>query len=130
MVVERPSHVELEVPTLEALERSGGDRIGMRERAHPGPAGFVQIRHEDRPAVSVATHYIHFTQVTPEEPRRRQAARKAIGEYSVAHHGEIECRLDALTTAASKTTIITTRENGVPRITRIEINGEHVAHLF
>ena len=77
----------------------------------------------------VAGHYIHFTQVTQEEHLRRQGARKAV-EYTVAHPGEIECGLEALKKKASKTAISTTTENGISRITRIEIAGEDVAHIF
>lgn len=78
----------------------------------------------------VVAHYMHFTEMTPEARQRRQGARNAIGESAVAHPGEIECRLEVLTKTASKTTIVTTEENGVPRITRIEIAGENVAHVF
>ena len=78
----------------------------------------------------VAGHYIHFTQVTPEEHQRRKAVRDAIGGKPVAHPGEIECELEALKKTASKTTIFTTTENGVRRITRIEIAGENMAHVF
>ena len=77
----------------------------------------------------VAGHYIHFTEVTPKEHERRQAARDAL-EYTVAHPGEIECELEALTKKASKTTVFTTTEDGTRRITRIEIAGEAVAHIF
>jgi hypothetical protein len=77
----------------------------------------------------VAGHFIHFTEVTPKEHQRRQAVRDAL-EYTVAHPGEIECELEALGKKASKTTIVTTTENGIRRITRIEIAGEDVAHIF
>ena len=78
----------------------------------------------------VAGHYVHFTEVTPEESLKRQAARDAIREYTVAHPGEIPCELEALKKKASKTTVFTTTENGIRRITRIEIAGEVVAHVF
>ena len=77
----------------------------------------------------VVGHYIHFTEVTPKEHERRQAVRDAL-EYTVAHPGEIECELEALTKKASKTTVFTTTEDGIRRITRIEIAGEAVAHIF
>ena len=74
-------------------------------------------------------HYIHFTEVTPKEHERRQAVRDAL-EYTVAHPGEIECEVEALAKKASKTTVFTTTEDGIPRITRIEIAGEAMAHIF
>jgi hypothetical protein len=78
----------------------------------------------------VEAHYIHFTEVTPDVRQRRQAARNALKGSAVAHPGDIECALEALTKPASKTTVVTTDDNGVPRITRIEIAGENVAHIF
>ena len=78
----------------------------------------------------VAGHYLHFIQVTPEQHQKRQAARDAIGEYTVAHPGEIECTLETLKKKASKTTLTTTTENGIDIITRVEIAGENVAHIF
>ncbi len=78
----------------------------------------------------VAGHYLHFTEVTAEEHQKRQGAREAIGEYTVAHPGEIQCELQALTKKAAKTTVFTTTENGIYRITRIEIAGENMAHIF
>lgn len=78
----------------------------------------------------VAAHFIHFTEMTPKEHQKRQAARDALGEYAVAHPGEIQCELEALPKNASKTTVFTTTENGIRRITRIEIAGENMAHIF
>lgn len=78
----------------------------------------------------VEAHYIHFTEVTSEVRQRRQAARNALRGSPVAHPGDIECTLEALTKPASKTTIVTTEEDGIRRITRIEIAGENVAHVF
>ena len=78
----------------------------------------------------VAHHYVHFTEVTPKEHQKRQGARDAIGEYTIAHPGEIQCELEALEKKASKTTVFTVEENGVRRITRIEIAGEDIAHVF
>ena len=78
----------------------------------------------------VAAHYVHFTEVTPKEHQKRESARKALGEYTVAHPGEIQCELEALEKRAARTTVFTVEENGVRRITRIEIAGENVAHVF
>ena len=79
----------------------------------------------------VAAHYIHFTEVTPAEHQKRQAARDTLGKNAVVSHpGEIECELEALEKRAALTTVFTVEENGVRRITRIEIAGENVAHVF
>ena len=78
----------------------------------------------------VVAHYIHFTEVTPEEHQRRQAVRDAISGHPVAHPGEIECEVEALPKNAAATKVFTTTEDGIRRITRIEIAGENVAHIF
>lgn len=78
----------------------------------------------------VEAHYIHFTEVTPEVQQRRRAARNALKSVAVAHPGDIECALEALPKPSAQTRVITAEENGVPRITRIEIAGENVAHVF
>jgi hypothetical protein len=78
----------------------------------------------------VSGHYIHFTQVAPDAHLRRRSARNAIGEYTVAHPGEIECQVEPLARKARKTTILTSVVDGSPHITRIEIAGEVVAHVF
>ena len=77
----------------------------------------------------VEGHYIHFTELTPALNQRREGAR-TFGDANVAHPGEIECTLEALPKKASKTQVFTTMEDGIARITRIEIAGESVAHLF
>ena len=78
----------------------------------------------------VEGHYIHFTEVTAEEHQRRKAVRDAISGHVISHPGEIECQVEALKKPASKTTIYTIMDGAVPRITRIEIAGESVAHTF
>jgi hypothetical protein len=78
----------------------------------------------------VERHFIHFTEVTPKEHLKRQAARDAIGEFTLAHPGEIECTVEALGKKASETKVVTVDENGTRRITRIEIAGENMAHVF
>lgn len=77
----------------------------------------------------VEGHYIHFTERTPALDQRREGAR-TFGDANVAHPGEVECTVEALAKPAPKTTVFTTMEGAVARITRIEIAGESVAHVF
>jgi hypothetical protein len=78
----------------------------------------------------VTAHYVHFTQAGPDHHLRRRSARNAIAQYTAAHPGEIECQVEALPGKARKTSISTTLIDGIPHITRIEIAGEAVAHVF
>jgi hypothetical protein len=74
-------------------------------------------------------HYVHLTEVTSKLPLKRRAS-DAIGEETIAHPGEVECELEPLNKKAGKTSVFTTKENGMSRIVRIEIAGEDVAHIF
>lgn len=44
--------------------------------------------------------------------------------------GEIKCQIEPLTGKVSRTAISMTDEGGTRRITRIEVRGENVAHVF
>lgn len=44
--------------------------------------------------------------------------------------GEIKCQVEPLTGKVSRTAIWTTDDGGTRRITRIEVAGENVAHVF
>lgn len=44
--------------------------------------------------------------------------------------GEVKCQIEPLSEKASQTAISTTDEGGTRRITRIEVRGENVAHVF
>jgi hypothetical protein len=87
--------------------------------------GRYYIQHR----VEGAAHYVHLTQVTPKLSLKRRAS-DAIGEDTIAHPGEVECELEALKKKAGKTSVFTTKEDGISRIIRIEIAGEDVAHIF
>lgn len=44
--------------------------------------------------------------------------------------GEIKCRVEPMDKKATQTAVFESTEGGVLRITRIEIKGENVAHVF
>lgn len=77
--------------------------------------------------VKDSTHYVKFALVSTSY----RTARNKTG-------GEVRCRLEPLDARASRTVIFTVSESFVDeqsrvffdRITRIEIRGENVAHLF
>jgi hypothetical protein len=69
-------------------------------------------------------HFVRFTEVT--KPRGR-----SFGGRTLSHPGDIKCRLEKLDRKARQTIIIYAATDGsTPRITRIVINGEDVAHVF
>jgi hypothetical protein len=44
--------------------------------------------------------------------------------------GDMVCRKEALSSKASRTTMVLQKDGEIPRVVRIELNGESAAHLF
>ena len=84
--------------------------------------GHYQIQHR----VDGADHVVHFTELKGKH-RNPYYESGATGE---AHPGEVKCRLEPMNAKASETKVNISTEEGVRRITRIEIAGENVAHVF
>ena len=82
------------------------------------PAGTYRIRHQ----VIGSNHFIDFTGLA-----RPDHSNPGI---LTGHSGKAECRFEPLPDKVERTAVVTTDENGVRRVTRIEIAGENVAHLF
>jgi hypothetical protein len=76
--------------------------------------------------VSGADHFVHFTEWS------KQYEHGPIVDVTspIAHPGEVKCRVEMLTKTISDTTIYTTAEGKAARVTRVEVAGENVAHLF
>jgi len=74
------------------------------------PAGSYRFLHR----VAGNDHFVQFTQTNS---RSRD-------------FGEVRCRIELLPKKVSQTATYITTEDGVRRITRIEVAGENVAHIF
>ncbi len=65
-----------------------------------------------------ANHFARFSRIT----------------WAVTSHyrvvGEVKCRLEPLSAKVKRTNVQLVHEDGVDRVTRIEVRGENVAHLF
>ena len=96
--------------------------ISLSSRTRAGnlvlPAGTYRIQHQ----VKGSNHFIDFTGLA----RSDHSNPGILTGYS----GKAECRFDPLPDKVKRTAVGTTEENGVRRVTRIEIAGESVAHLF
>ncbi len=84
-------------------------------------AGHYQMQHR----VDGSDHMVHFTEFkgmhNPSAPG---------GPASAANRGEVKCRLEPMSAKAKQTAVTVSTEGGARRITRIEIAGENVAHVF
>ena len=84
--------------------------------------GHYQMQHR----IDSTDHMFHFTELKGVH-RSPYLLSAPTGE---AHPGEVRCRLESLTAKASQTAVFVDTEGGVRRITKIEIRGENVAHVF
>ena len=82
--------------------------------------GRYQIQHR----VDGSDHLIHFTKLSKQNPYRPDSG------TPVAHPGEMKCKLQPLAEKARYTAVYTTKEGNVTRITKVQIQGENVAHMF
>jgi hypothetical protein len=83
--------------------------------------GHYQLQHR----VEGSDHLVHFT-----EFKGMHGYTKWSGPSGIAHPGEVKCRLEPLPAKASQTQVTLNTANGERRITRIEIAGENVVHVF
>ncbi len=68
-------------------------------------------------------HFVHFTEWTKSFPAHSSGTPKA-------HPGEARCRLEPLSKKVSRTTVYMASEGDAMRVTKVEVGGENVAHLF
>lgn len=81
--------------------------------------GNYLVRHR----IEGTSHRIHFSWL--------KGASNPLGLVQVVEWPvEVACRVEPLEAKTSSTALTLKYEGGVPRITRIEIRGENVAHVF
>lgn len=85
-------------------------------------AGHYQMQHR----VDGSDHMVHFTEL---KGVHRNPSYES-GATGTAHPGEVKCRLEPMSAKAKQTAVTMSTEGGARRITRIEIAGENVAHVF
>lgn len=69
-------------------------------------------------------HFVHFTEWSTPNPYYPTSG------GPTAHPGEVKCKLEPLAKKVQSTTVWTVAENGTRRLTRVEVGGENVAHIF
>jgi hypothetical protein len=82
--------------------------------------GHYQIQHR----VSGSDHFVQFVAF------KGHSTITSSNPASVVDAGEIKCSVEPLTKKSQQTTVHMTDEAGVRRITRVEIRGDNVAHVF
>ncbi len=68
-------------------------------------------------------HFVHFTEWTNPYP---------VGETGrpKSHLGEVKCRIEPSSKKVSQTRIYAVNEGAYQRLTKVEVGGENVAHVF
>lgn len=107
-------HNHENMPTGQQLKIGKKGEVSFSQPTKVGevllPAGSYRFVHR----VTGDDHFVQFTQTSP----------------GSRDFGEVKCQIETLSKKASQTAITTRDEDGVPRITRIEVAGENVAHVF
>ena len=80
-------------------------------------------RYKMQHRVDGSDHFVHFTEWT----KGRYVAETGTPK---AHPGEAKCRLEPLNKKVSRTAVYMVDEGAVRRLTKVEVGGENVAHLF
>lgn len=86
--------------------------------------GHYQMQHQ----VKDGEHYIDFLELK-HLPQYKEHYTD-LGVLGTAHPGGAKCRIETLPKKAERTAVYVDTSDGKRRITRIEIAGENVAHVF
>lgn len=70
-------------------------------------------------------HFVSFTEL-----QMSQANHVTGSQIGTKKSGEINCRVEPLDKKLTKTAIYSDSSSGVKKVTRIEVKGENVAHVF
>jgi hypothetical protein len=95
--------------------------------------GHYVLRHK----TSDGRHAMHFVSFVPYGGKQGHGRTYYPAGYSLpsspmgrSQAAELECKVEPLGARVTRTQVFFVDENGEKRITRIEIKGENVAHLF
>ncbi len=112
-----------------AAEQEQGLKVGkkgdvtFRQETKVGEMTFKPGRYRFQHRVEGDEHFVHFTEWTKSFPAHSSGTPKA-------HPGEARCRLEPLSKKVSRTTVYMASEGDAMRVTKVEVGGENVAHLF
>jgi hypothetical protein len=94
------------------------DFVGKASEEEVGTS--VAVEHH----VTGSEHFIHFEALSQSNPYHVHSPTVK------GHPGEVECKLEPLGKKVSSTTVFGIKEGDVLRVTKVEVAGENVAHIF
>lgn len=81
--------------------------------------------------VSGNDHFVRFIELKQLEAHAGEIGEQAHYTYTEADKaGELKCKVESAAAPVKQTTVYTTTEGGMPRITKVAIKGEGVWHVF
>lgn len=80
-------------------------------------------RYKFQHRVEGSEHFVHFTEWTKPHNIGSTGAPKA-------HPGEIKCRIEPLGKKVSRTAVYTRSEGSLNHVTKVQVGGENVEHIF
>jgi hypothetical protein len=82
-------------------------------------------RYKFQHRVEGSDHFVHFTEWTKSGP-----GPITVSTAPKAHPGEVKCSVEPLNKKVAATTLYLTTEGDAMRITKVEVEGENVAHVL
>jgi hypothetical protein len=98
--------------------------VSFSDETKVGEVTLKPGRYKLQHRVEGEDHFVHFTEWSKPYPYYETTGGPK------AHPGEVKCKLEPLAKKVSRTTVWTTAEDGTRRVTRVEVGGENVAHVF
>ena len=83
-------------------------------------------RYKFQHRVEGSDHFVRFTEWT----KPFYGATTLFRDTEIAQPGEVKCGIEQLSKKVLQTTIYTIDEGNGARITKVEVEGENVAHIF
>jgi hypothetical protein len=103
--------------------------ISFEKEARIGALTLQPGRYKFQHRVEGADHFVHFTEWTQRLPGDQSYPPASLSGPK-AHLGEVKCRVQFLNKKVADTTLYMSTEGDAMRVTKIEVGGENVAHLF
>lgn len=118
---DRPPQASVPVPHEQTVEVGNNQEVTFRKGVKVGDAVLAPARYRLEHRVEGTDHFVRFQPLgmTPKG-----------FTFPAGNAAEIKCRLEPLQGAAKKTTLQIVKEEAGQRLTRLQIRGEDVAHVF
>jgi len=106
-----------------ALKVGKTGEVTFDKETRVGDLAFKPGRYKFQHRVEGSEHFVYFVEWTKSHPSG------SLGTPT-PHPGEVKCRIEPLSRKVLQTKVYTVDEGTAKRLTKVEVRGENVAHLF